>query len=206
MRDKLMLSKIKKYAEEAIQFKDEMTLKEFEQDEKTVAACVFNLRQIGEVAGKLTADTRDRYPELPWHSLRGLRYRILHDYEGVSLNIIWETIEDSLSDLVRSINKIEKRGYKVMVRTVSVHVRVKPEIKERAEQVFDYLGLTVSEAINIFLHKAIMVEGIPFDVRPLEPNAETLEAIHEVERMIQDPSIGKGYTNVEEMMKELLAE
>lgn len=91
-----------------------------------------------------------------------------------------------------------------MSKAANIYVRVKPEVKEQAEQVFDNFGMTVSEAVNIFLHKAIMVGGIPFEVRPSVPNAETLEAMREVEQMEQDPSIGKGYTDVKQMMKELL--
>jgi DNA-damage-inducible protein J len=91
-----------------------------------------------------------------------------------------------------------------MVKAANIYVRVKPEVKEQSEQVFDNFGMTLSEAINIFLHKAIMVGGIPFEVRPPVPNAETLEAMREVEQMEQDPSIGKGYTDVKQMMKELL--
>ena len=92
-----------------------------------------------------------------------------------------------------------------MTKAANIYVRVKPEIKEQAEQVFDSFGITVSEAVNIFLHKAIMVGGIPFDVRPSVPNDETLEAMREVELMEQDPTIGKGYTDVKQMMKELLS-
>ena len=91
-----------------------------------------------------------------------------------------------------------------MAKVANIYVRVKPEIKEQAEQVFESFGMTVSEAVNVFLHKSIMVGGIPFDVRPSIPNAETLEAMREVELMEQDPSIGKGYTNVKQMIKELL--
>ena len=91
-----------------------------------------------------------------------------------------------------------------MTKAANIYVRVKPEVKEQAEQIFDNFGMTVSEAVNIFLHKAIMVGGIPFEVRPSVPNAETLEAMREVEQMEKDPSIGKGYNDVKQMMKELL--
>jgi DNA-damage-inducible protein J len=92
-----------------------------------------------------------------------------------------------------------------MVKAANINIRVKPEVKDQAEQIFDAFGMTVSEAVNIFLHKAIMVGGIPFDVRPLTPNAETLAAMREVELMEQNPSVGKNYTDVKQMMKELLA-
>lgn len=92
-----------------------------------------------------------------------------------------------------------------MAKAANIYVRVKPEIKEQAEQIFDNFGMTVSEAVNIFLHKAIMVGGIPFEVRSSIANTETLEAIREVEQMEKDSSIGKGYTDVRQMMKELLS-
>jgi DNA-damage-inducible protein J len=92
-----------------------------------------------------------------------------------------------------------------MEKAANIYVRVKPEIKAQAEQVFDNFGMTVSEAVNIFLHKAIMVGGIPFEVHQSVPNAETLAAMREVEQMEKDPSVGKGYTDVRQMMKELLA-
>jgi DNA-damage-inducible protein J len=47
--------------------------------------------------------------------------------------------------------------------------------------------------------------GLPFEIRLDEPNAETREAIDEVQRMKKDPAIGKTYTDVDAMMKELLA-
>jgi len=89
--------------------------------------------------------------------------------------------------------------------TTNVSLWVKPEIIEQSERVFDDYGMTLPEAINIFLHKAVMVGGLPFDVRPSVPNSKTFEAIREVEMMERDASIGKGYTDVKQMMEELLA-
>jgi len=52
--EKIILEKIKTYAVEAVQFKGEMTFAEFSEDAKTIAACVLNLSQIGELAGRLS--------------------------------------------------------------------------------------------------------------------------------------------------------
>ena len=89
-------------------------------------------------------------------------------------------------------------------KNTSLHLRVNGEIKQRAQQVYDDLGITVAEAVNMFLHKSVIVGGIPFDVRKIEPNAETMAAIKEVEEMKKNPSKGKGYTDVDVMIKELL--
>ena len=63
----------------------------------------------------------------------------------------------------------------------------------------------MSPAENIFLDQVIRRNGLPFEVVMDTPNAETVEAIREVQKMKADPSIGKTYTDVDAMMKELLA-
>ncbi len=87
----------------------------------------------------------------------------------------------------------------------SMTIRMNSEVKQRAQEIFDSLGMDMTTAINVFLRQAIHYRGMPFDVRLHIPNEETMEAIEEVQRMKKDPSIGKSYTDVDEMMKELLS-
>ena len=63
-------------------------------------------------------------------------------------------------------------------KTSSVRARMEPEVKEKAEQVFRQLGLSTSEAINLFFRQVQLQRGLPFELRV--PNAETREAIREV--------------------------
>lgn len=53
--------------------------------------------------------------------------------------------------------------------------------------------------------QAVREQGIPFKISMDIPNEETREAIEEVRQMKRDPSVGKSYTDVDEMMRELLA-
>lgn len=92
-----------------------------------------------------------------------------------------------------------------MAKDANLYIRVEQDIKTKAEQLFSSFGITVSDAINMFLYKAIMVGGIPFDVLTPKPNAETVAAIKEVQEMKNNPSLGKSYVDVDEMMKELLS-
>jgi len=92
-----------------------------------------------------------------------------------------------------------------MAKNANLYIRVDQDIKTRAEQLFASFGITVTDAVNMFLHKAIMVGGLPFDVLIPKLNEETLAAIKEVQEMKKDPSMGKSYTDVDEMMKESLA-
>ncbi len=87
----------------------------------------------------------------------------------------------------------------------SMNIRIDRGIKESAKAVFAELGLDLSTAVNIFFRQAIRENGIPFGLTLNTPNKETLEAIKEVQKMKKNPSLGKSYNNVDDMMKELLA-
>ncbi len=87
---------------------------------------------------------------------------------------------------------------------VSTTIRTDSDIKSQAQQIFTSMGMDMSTAINIFFHQVIRKNGLPFEVVATTPNLETREAIAEVQRMKADPSLGKGYTDVDDMMKELL--
>jgi DNA-damage-inducible protein J len=89
--------------------------------------------------------------------------------------------------------------------TTNLNIRIDADLKKQAEDIFNELGLNMSTALTVFLRQTIRSNGIPFDMKLDTPNAETLAAIEEVERMKKDPSAGKGYTDVDQMMKELLA-
>ena len=86
----------------------------------------------------------------------------------------------------------------------NMNIRMEKEVKEQAQQIFAQLGMDMTTAVNVFLRQAIRYNGFPFELRIDKPNAETIAAIQEVQQMKQDPSLGKTYTDVEEMMKELL--
>ena len=62
----------------------------------------------------------------------------------------------------------------------------------------------MTTAFTIFVKQAIREQGIPFEITRETPNRETFEAFKEVEEMKKNPTLGKSYTNVEEMMEDLL--
>ena len=72
-------------------------------------ACVFNLFQMGESANRLDDKFTHDYPEIPWFKIRGLRNRIAHDYEGISIEIIWDIIQNDLELLKTQLLLIKAR-------------------------------------------------------------------------------------------------
>ena len=88
-KDKIILQKILNYIHEIKEFIEGYTQEEFNNDRKTINACVFNLSQIGELAGKISEEVTETSHDIEWRGLRGLRNRIVHDYEGINLNMVW---------------------------------------------------------------------------------------------------------------------
>ena len=61
---------------------------------------------LGEAAGKVTERTKDRFPDLPWKQMVGMRNRLIHAYFDVDHDVIWKTIKDSLPSLANKLEKI----------------------------------------------------------------------------------------------------
>lgn len=88
-----------------------------------------------------------------------------------------------------------------MAKDASLNVRIDSDVKSQAEKVYAQYGMSVSEAVTVFLHKSIMVDGLPFDLRPSVPNRETIAAMEEGDTIIER---GEGrFKNASEMFKNL---
>ncbi|MCL1875276.1 MAG: type II toxin-antitoxin system RelB/DinJ family antitoxin [Synergistaceae bacterium] len=92
-----------------------------------------------------------------------------------------------------------------MAKTASLNVRLDPDVKKTAEIVYSRYGLSLAEAVTLFIHQSCNVYGLPFDLRPDCPNAETLAAMAEAERISRDPSV-KGYRNMNALFEDLDAD
>ena len=91
--------------------------------------------------------------------------------------------------------------------TSSITVRIDSDLKKEADELFADLGMNLSTAINLFVHQSVRRQKLPFAVsrlRPRIPNAETLAAIEEADRLIRDPNTPR-YKTTEELIKALEA-
>ena len=93
-----------------------------------------------------------------------------------------------------------------MPRTAVINVRTEPEIKAQAESLYRSMGVSISDAINMFLYKSIDFRGLPFDLCREIPNAETVAAMKEAEDIISGRIQAKSYTSFSDMLADALAE
>lgn len=87
--------------------------------------------------------------------------------------------------------------------TVNVTIRMDESLKKQADALFSELGMNMTTAFTIFTKQAIREQGIPFNIE-LTPSVQTLSALEEVKAMKKDHSLGKSYSDVHEMVEDLL--
>lgn len=90
--------------------------------------------------------------------------------------------------------------------STNINIRMDADLKRQFEAFCADMGITMTTAFNVFAKKAVRENRIPFEISGDVPNAETIEAIEEVKQMKDDPTLGKTYTDVDQMMGELLAD
>ncbi len=105
-KDKIILQKISGYIDDVVQYIHGLSFEQFMADKKTISACAFTVSQIGELAKDISLGTQDEYSYIPWKSIRGMRNKIVHDYENIDFVVLWGTITKSLPELLDKIDEI----------------------------------------------------------------------------------------------------
>ena len=91
---------------EAQAFVKGMTFASFSSDRKTWYAVVRALEIVGEATKRLSPELKDRYRDLPWKDMAGMRDKLIHDYFGVDLQVVWETATEEAPALEAEIRSI----------------------------------------------------------------------------------------------------
>ena len=81
----------------------DIDFEKFISNSMIIDAVVRNIEIIGEASSKIPEEIKNNFSEIPWIKLKGIRNRIVHDYFGVDVNIIWEIIKKDLTELKKQI-------------------------------------------------------------------------------------------------------
>jgi uncharacterized protein with HEPN domain len=93
-------------AEKALDFVSGMDYDEFFEDEKTSYAVVRALEVIGEAARRVPEDVRDAHPEFPWREVTAMRNKLMHEYFGANMKVVWRTVQEDLPIIIPALRKI----------------------------------------------------------------------------------------------------
>ena len=96
------------YIDKSIEYTKDYSFEEFCSDNKTIDATIFNISQIGELVKNISEEMMNKYSNIEWNMIKGLRNRIIHDYEGISLKSIWYILENDIKELKVEVQRIIK--------------------------------------------------------------------------------------------------
>jgi len=88
------------------EFVGDMSFDMFVKDKKTMHAVVRNIEIIGEASKNIPESLKAKYKELPWKKMTGMRDKLIHDYSGVDVEILWKAVKENIPPLKKSIQKI----------------------------------------------------------------------------------------------------
>ena len=93
-------------ARAVVEFTKGMEFSEFLKDRKTRNAVERNLEIIGEAARRISQQTRDRHPDIPWQSIVGLRNILIHEFDEIRHEKIWQVCQSRLPELIELLEKM----------------------------------------------------------------------------------------------------
>jgi uncharacterized protein with HEPN domain len=107
-RDTKAIKRIVAHIENILDYvKSIQSLEDFTHNQLVVDAVVFNLAQIGEISkNRISLILKDTQVDVPWHEMYGFRNRIIHDYDQINMNIVYDTIKEDLPPLLDQLRKL----------------------------------------------------------------------------------------------------
>lgn len=87
-------------------FVEGMSFEEFVKDRKTKNAVLRSIEVIGEASRQLPVALREKYPEVPWKEIIGMRDKLIHGYSGIDFETVWKATKEDVPSLKKLIQKI----------------------------------------------------------------------------------------------------
>ncbi|MBI2327191.1 DUF86 domain-containing protein [Candidatus Curtissbacteria bacterium] len=83
-----------------------LSKEDFLKDLKTIDAVVRNIEILGEAARNIPEDFKEKYPELPWSKMISMRNKVIHEYSGIDLEILWQTVQEDIPSLEDQVKEL----------------------------------------------------------------------------------------------------
>lgn len=103
---RLYLEDILNAMESIEEFIEDMDFEEFKADDKTSSAVIRKFEIVGEATKHIPDEIRQKYPQIPWREMAGMRDRLIHFYFGIDHKLVWTTIKERIPEVKPLIRKV----------------------------------------------------------------------------------------------------
>ncbi len=93
-------------ARDAVAFAEGLEYRDFVEDRRSQLAILKAVEIVGEAASRVSADTRNAHPAIPWREITGMRNRLVHAYFGIDLRQVWDTVRDDIPSLINELEPL----------------------------------------------------------------------------------------------------
>ncbi|NCQ17845.1 MAG: hypothetical protein COZ80_13145 [Ignavibacteria bacterium CG_4_8_14_3_um_filter_37_9] len=85
---------------------DQKTIEDFLEDVQLQDSVIRRLEIIGEATARISVDTQNLYPSIPWREMKGMRNLLIHEYDEIDTELVWKTAKEDIPSLVVQLSKI----------------------------------------------------------------------------------------------------
>ncbi|NJM76066.1 MAG: DUF86 domain-containing protein [Acaryochloridaceae cyanobacterium RU_4_10] len=105
-RDTESLIDIQNAARRILRYVDGVSRSELEANDEKLSAILYQITIIGEATKRISNDFRNLHPEVPWREMAGMRDVIVHEYDQLDFEVIWDVVSSRLSELLELIERL----------------------------------------------------------------------------------------------------
>jgi uncharacterized protein with HEPN domain len=105
-RDQESLIDIANAIERISRYTNEISKLELETNDEKLSAILYQITIIGEATKRLSQPFRQQHPEIPWREMAGMRDVIVHEYDQLDLDVVWDVVESKLPELLNLIDPL----------------------------------------------------------------------------------------------------
>ena len=102
-RDQESLIDIVNSIRRILRYTDGISQSELEINDEKLSAILYQITIIGEATKRLSVIFRQQHPEIPWREMAGMRDVIVHKYDQLDLDVVWDIVENKLTELLKAI-------------------------------------------------------------------------------------------------------